>query len=408
MMKNICPLGVILNDDLKLSPFLNTLNRITLKPTILLVYLLFTALINAEEMQSDTMNKPVLEVFVRDTCPHCSEAKKYLPSLAKHYPHVQIVVRSIDQDTAAREVLMARSKKAGIWPPGVPTFIFSGRMHVGFKSVEQTGPELMALINEELASKADVSTKTSQNGFESQVLGNISIDRIGLPLFTFTIGLLDGFNPCAMWVLLFLLSLLVHLHNRKKMLVIAGTFVLVSGIVYYALIAAWLNLFIFIGISSILMQILGAVALLLASINIKEAFIQQDKFSLAIPASAKPSLYSRMRTIINANSLGVSVLGVIVLAIVVNFIELLCTSGFPALYVAILTQQELSTSMYYGYIGLYILGYILDDSIIVTIAVIALSSKKLSSGTGQKLKLISGSVMFMLGLVMLFRPSWLS
>lgn len=91
-----------------------------------------------------------------------------------------------------------------------------------------------------------------------------------------------------------------------------------------------------------------------------------------------------------------------------NFIELLCTAGFPALYIGILTQQELSTRMYYGYIGLYIFGYILDDTIMVTIAVMALSSQKLSMVAGQRLKLLSGSVMFILGLVMLLRPSWLS
>jgi hypothetical protein len=178
----------------------------------------------------------------------------------------------------------------GVWPPGVPTFIIAERIHVGFKSAEQTGPELISLISEELVSKSDSSTKSPQRGIESQVFGNINVDRFGLPLFTFTIGLLDGFNPCAMWVLLFLLSFLVHLHDRKKMVGIAGTFVMVSGIVYYGFIAAWLNLFMYIGISATLMQILGAVALLIANINIREFFIRQDEFSLSIPETAKPGL----------------------------------------------------------------------------------------------------------------------
>ena len=62
-------------------------------------------------------------------------------------------------------------------------------------------------------------------------------------------GLLDGFNPCAMWVLLLLLSLLVRLHDRKRMALVAGTFVLVSGTVYYAFMAAWLNIFLVVGMS---------------------------------------------------------------------------------------------------------------------------------------------------------------
>jgi glutaredoxin/cytochrome c biogenesis protein CcdA len=359
-------------------------------------FLFLTALANSAEITNNIDENQVLDIFVRDGCPHCTEAKKFLPNLAKHFPQLQIVMHSIDQSPSARKELIERSKAAGVWPPGVPTFIFSDRVHVGFNSAEKTGPELIALINEEVTSNKDSSTQLTQptqTGIESQVLGNISVDRFGLPLFTLAIGLLDGFNPCAMWVLLFLLSILVHLHDRKKLVIIAGTFVLASGLVYYVFIAAWLNLFMFIGISITLMRILGGVALLIASINIKEFFSEKAKFSLSIPETVKPGLYSRMRKIINAHSLRLSVLGVIVLAILVNFIELLCTAGFPALYIGILTQQELSTLMYYGYIGLYILGYILDDTIMVAIAVMALSSQKLSIAAGQRLKLLSGSVM---------------
>jgi glutaredoxin len=381
-----------------------------LRLLILLIYFVFSSFSNAAKPQINTVDKPVFDIFVREGCPHCTQAKAFLPTLEKHYPQLIIVVHSIDQNTNAREELIARSKQMGVWPPGVPTFFFGGKIHVGFQSAEQTGPELIALISSknDVAPKNNAVNKSSQTSIESQVFGNISIDRFGLPLFTFVIGLLDGFNPCAMWVLLFLLSLLVHLHDRKKMTLIAGTFVMVSGIVYYGFIAAWLNLFMFIGISKTLMQILGGVALLIASINIRDFFSKRAQFSLSIPDTVKPGLYSRMRKIINANSLGLSVLGVVVLAILVNFIELLCTAGFPALYVAVLTQQELSTPMYYGYIGLYIFGYILDDVLAVTIAVIALTSHKLSISAGQRLKLLSGSVMFILGVVMLLRPSWLS
>jgi glutaredoxin/cytochrome c biogenesis protein CcdA len=358
-MKNICTSNIKLNERLGVLPYSFYLKRL-----IVIACLFFTVLVNPAQITHNIIEKQVLDVFVRDGCPHCTEAKKFLPNLEKQYPQLQIVVHSIDQNHSARKELTEHSKKAGVWPPGVPTFIFAGRVHVGFKSAEQTGAKLIALINETVTSQIDSSTQltqTTQTGIESEVFGNITVDRFGLPLFTFAIGLLDGFNPCAMWVLLFLLSLLVHLHDRKKMVIIAGTFVLISGLIYYVFIAAWLNLFMFIGTSITLMRILGGAALLIASINIKEFFSDKATFSLAIPETAKPGLYSRMRKIINAHSLRLSVLGVIVLAILVNFIELLCTAGFPALYIGILTQQELSTPMYYGYIGLYIIGYILDD-----------------------------------------------
>jgi glutaredoxin len=376
---------------------------------LLFAYLFFTIqTADAIENQKNIVENPFLEVFVRDGCPHCKEAKKFLPILAKQLPQLRIVVYSIDKNSIAMETLISRSKKAGVWPPGVPTFIFGDLIHVGFKSAEDTGPELVAMLSRETPSNIKAVTPLPKTKIDSQVLGQISVERLGLPIFTLVIGLLDGFNPCAMWVLLFLLSILVHLHDRKKMAMIAGTFVVVSGLVYYAFIAAWLNLFMYVGISTAVMRMLGGVALLIASLNIKEFFSKKVNFSLSIPQTAKPGLYSQMRKIMNANALWLSLMGVIVLAIVVNFIELLCTAGFPALYTAILTQQELPLPMYYGYIGLYILGYILDDTVVVTLAVIALSSEKLSIDAGQRLKLISGSVMFILGLVMLFNPSWLS
>ena len=79
----------------------------------------------------------------------------------------------------------------------------------------------------------------------------------------------------------------------------------------------------------------------------------------------------------------------------------------PAVYTAVLAQQNLSSTAHYGYLGLYILGYLADDSIMVAIAVIALGSRKLTEDAGRWLKLVSGSVMLMLGAVMMLRPEWL-
>jgi hypothetical protein len=104
----------------------------------------------------------------------------------------------------------------------VPTFVIDGRILVGFDDAAHSGPQLAALVDQGAAAPASV---------ESEWFGTLSVSRLGLPAFTLALGLLDGFSPCAMWVLLFLLSLLVHLNDRKRMALIAGTFVLVSGAV---------------------------------------------------------------------------------------------------------------------------------------------------------------------------------
>ena len=128
---------------------------------------------------------------------------------------------------------------------------------------------------------------------------------------------------------------------------------------------------------------------------------------MSIPASAKPGIYARMRAVMHADTLMPSLAAVTALAVVVNFVELLCTAGFPAMYTAILTQHELGPSTHYAYLGLYILAYMADDTLMVATAVVALSSRKLSEHAGRWLKLVSGAVMLALGGTMILRPEWL-
>ncbi|MBI5675141.1 MAG: NrdH-redoxin [Nitrospirae bacterium] len=347
---------------------------------------------------ADGAEKRTLEVFVRDGCPHCAEAKLFLPKFTDKHPDIQIIYRQVDHDVNARNDLVRYSKSANMWPPGVPTFVIDSKVLVGFKDAESTGPELEALVEQ---------GKNESVQVETRLFGTLSVSRLGLPLFTLAIGLLDGFNPCAMWVLLFLLSMLVHMQDRKRMALIAGTFVLVSGAVYYAFMAAWLNVFLLVGFSTALRYAMGGVALVIGAINIKDFFTPGRGFSLSIPASAKPGLYARMRVVMQANTLISSLTAVIALAVVVNFIELLCTAGFPAIYTAVLTQQNLSPMSHYAYLGLYIIGYIFDDSLMVAAAVIALSSRKLTESAGAWLKLLSGGVMLALGVILILRPEWL-
>jgi hypothetical protein len=208
-------------------------------------------------------------------------------------------------------------------------------------------------------------------------------------------------------VLLFLLSLLVRLQDRKRMALVAGIFVLVSGAVYYAFMAAWLNVFLFVGMTDALRWTLAGVALAIGALNVKDFIAPGKGLTLAIPASAKPGLYARMRSVLDAEALPALLTAVAALAVVVNFVELLCTAGFPAIYTAVLTQQHLPASSHYAYLGLYIVGYIADDTVMVATAVIALGSRKLTERAGRWLKLASGAVMLGLGGMMILYPSWL-
>ena len=343
-----------------------------------------------------------LIVYVQTGCPHCAAAKRYLAELALQRPDLRIIYKPVDKDPVADRELVEHFRQRGLWPPGVPTFVFGERIMFGFDTPETTGPELLGLIERPTPNPPPPADK-----IETRLFGSLSASRLGLPLFTLALGLLDGFNPCATWVLLFLLSLLVHLRDRARMALVAGTFVLVSGAVYYAFMAAWLNVFLLVGFSDALRWFLAVLALIIGGGNVKEFFAFGKGFSLSIPATAKPGLYARARAVLSAESLPAALFAVSLLALVVNFIELLCTAGFPAIYTAVLTQQQLGAAAHYAYLGLYIVGYIADDALMVTVAVIALSSHKLTERGGAWLKLLSGMVMLALGVVMLVKPEWL-
>lgn len=345
-----------------------------------------------------------LEVFVRAGCPHCEAAKAFLKELQRERPAVRITMYDVVEDSAARQRLAGLASERGIANIGVPTFLIGTELIVGFLSAETTGAELRTRLDQ-YAQRAIPPTVVES--IQTSWFGELRVRDLGLPLFTIVIGLLDGFNPCAMWVLLFLLSLLVNLQDRWKMALIAGTFVLVSGLVYFAFMAAWLNMFLLIGLSRPVQVGLGGIALFVGAVNVKDFFALHHGITLSIPESAKPGLYARVRGILQAEHLAGAMAGIVVLAGLVNLVELLCTAGFPALYTQILTLQPMPSWEYYGYLGLYNLAYIFDDSLMVTIAVVTLSHRKLQERAGRWLKLTSGLVMVGLSAVLLLQPKWL-
>jgi hypothetical protein len=217
---------------------------------------------------------------------------------------------------------------------------------VGWGGAEITGRALESLLGGAAMPPAE------PQGVHTRVFGEIDARALGLPLFTAAIGLLDGFNPCALWVLVFVLSLLVNLKDRGRVLLVGGTFVLASGLVYFAFMAAWLNVFLVVGVSRPIQVTLGAAATLIGLVNLKDFVAFGRGFSFSIPDSAKPTIYARMRAVLQAENIAGALGAVIVLALLVNTVELLCTSGLPAVYTQVLVARDLPGWQYYGYLAL--------------------------------------------------------
>lgn len=367
---------------------------------------------------------PDIEVFISPGCNRCEQAQQFLDGLAHERSGLTLEIRDVRNDPAARERLTELAHRAGIATPGVPSFYVRDQLIVGFDGPAVTGAHLRAMLAGERpapvpgGATCDTDAATALCGPERQPArapqfsvpmpwtgGTLALDDLGLPLFTLALGLLDGFNPCSMWVLIFMLSLLAGLQDRRKLLLIAGTFVAVEGIAYYLFMAAWLNLFLLVGLSRASEVLLGILAGIAGAIHLKDAVMPGLGPSLAIPESAKPGIYARIRSILSAQQLPAALVATVLLAIVVQVVELMCTSGFPALYTRILTLSNLSPWQYYGYLLLYNAAYMFDDVVILAIGVVTLSQKRLQEREGRWLNALSGIVMLGLAVYLLLRTA---
>ncbi len=396
-----------------------------------------------------------LYFFWSKRCPHCQKAVPFVSSLEQELDWLDVHSYEITagRDNVQRYIDMAG--QLGRDARSVPAFIICERMITGYDHAGGIGAQIRRLaelcrplpptpaptaeappsaaepeampratiaalgVGERadgptqtaavvaVASAADASAPQRET-LTVPVLGELDAESMSLPLFTLVIAGLDAFNPCAFFVLLFLLSLMVHARSRARMLMVGGTFVFFSGLVYFLFMAAWLNLFLVVGGAPLVTLVAGLVALLIGALNIKDFFLFKQGPSLSIPEQAKPGLFRRMRGLLSAENLGTMLFGTVMLALAANSYELLCTAGFPMVYTRVLTLNALSGWGYYGWLLLYNLIYILPLLAIVLVFTFTLGARKLSERQGRVLKLLSGSMMLGLGLVMLAAPEWLN
>jgi hypothetical protein len=354
-----------------------------------------------------------LYFFWTRTCPHCQAARPFVDALPAR--HAWLVVHShdltADQDAVDRYVTIAES--LGEDASSVPAFLFCGRMEVGFDRPETSGRAL----EDALQSCRQAATGEHGDplpgaqpapGLDLPGFGRMTPDQWSLPVFTLVIAGLDAFNPCAFFVLLFLLSLLVHAGSRARMLFIGSVFLFFSGLIYFLFMAAWLNVFRWLGEIALVTTLAGMLAIVIALINIKDYFWFKQGVSLSIPDSAKPGLYQRVRGLLRADSLPALTLGTIALAIAANSYELLCTAGFPMVYTRLLTLSDLPPWQHYAYLALYNVVYVIPLMVITLIFTYTLGSRKLSEVEGRLLKLLSGIMMLSLGVLLVVAPAALN
>lgn len=381
----------------------------------LLFLLPFFPSVNAAEAEQGTgQEKVTLYFFWGDGCPHCAEEEKFLADLKSRHLPLRIVSFEVWHSPANARFLARMLEKFGVKSSGVPVTFVDTKVFVGFSKETARGIEdalaqcLERPCIDPIDRGQDAAAPEVQEKISIPLIGEIDPTRLSLPVLTLVLGGLDSFNPCAFFVLLFLLSLLIHARSRGRMLLIGGTFVFFSGLIYFLFMAAWLNLFLIAGRLMVITTVAGIVALFVAALNIKDFFLFGKGVSLVIPEKAKPMLYERMRDLLKSSSTLSALSGTVVLAIVANTYELLCTAGFPMVFTRALTLHDLPGSQYYLYLIAYNVVYVIPLLLIVMAMTATLGARKLTEWQGRQLKLISGMMMLLMGGILVIRPALLN
>ena len=355
-----------------------------------------------------------IEVFVREGCLNCDNAKEFLDKLQNIQPQIKIHIRDVRKEPAAMELLKRMAQNQSEAALDYPAFVVGGKLIVGFTEKDNTAQLILDSLP--LTHSSSDSTRDSNFNCESgqepscgliptattpkaekisvTIFGyNISLVQIGLPLFTITLGLLDGLNFGSTWVLLLIISLLVPLKDRPKMLTIAGTFLAVQFFIYFLLMAAWLNFFFLINNAQITQWIVATIAMLAGVIYFKNYLYYGENLSLSSHEIEKPGIYTQIRKIVQARTILVALWGTIALAIFVQISEFTFTSVFPALYTKVLSMQKLGGWSNYAYLALYDVAYMLDDIIVLTVGLVTFNQARSKENNASMRWLISALVL---------------
>ncbi len=349
----------------------------------------------------NTQARVQMYFFWSAKCPHCREALPFIKSLQQELDWLDVQSRELTQSRENVHLYQSMAAEVGEEARSVPAFFICGRMYVGYDNPDGMGRTLRQALHDCRQGLAATETYPA-------LPGGIDPNRMSLPLFTLAIAALDAFNPCAFFVLLFLLSLMVNVRNRWRMLLVGGVYVLISGAIYFLFMAAWLKLFLVVGALPWVTGGAGLLALIIGVLNIKDFFLFKSGPSLSIPEAAKPGLFDRMRRLLSAENMTTMLIGTAFLAVAANGYELLCTAGFPMVYTRVLTLQTGAEPAYYLYLLLYNLVYVTPLLAIVLIFTATMGRRKLSEREGRGLKLLSGLMMAGLALLLLVAPQALN
>ena len=371
-------------------------------------------------------------LFYSDTCPHCTSEKELLTELEDKYDNIYIYKYEVHDDENAKLL----QDVAGIYDTtvtGVPFTVIANKVYKGF-SYDDSKVKFMGTIEyySENGYKDEVGELIGNNNlptyqisdndieeykkfmedYNSNIISIFGFDietkNLALPLVSVLIGFVDGFNPCAMWVLLFLISMLIGMKDKKRMWSLGIIFLMTSAFIYLLFMVSWLN------VANLMISItwfrllIGCVAFCGAGVNIY-GYLKNRKTEgcTVVDDKKRKKIFGRIKKFTEEKNFFLAIVGVMALAVSVNIVELACSAGLPVMFIEILSVNNLTSIEEIIYISLYMIFFLVDDLVIFFIAMTTMQLTGFSTKYGKLSKLIGGILLLFIGILLIFKPEWL-
>ena len=413
----------------------------------LIVFAVFLLLPVSAKADEKVIN---IHLFYGNGCPHCAAEEEFLSDYLKDRTDVKLYKYEVWYDSNNQELLSKVQKEMGTTNKnGVPFTVIGKKTIVGYAdgvtdeqikdtinyylnndyrdyAGEITGKVKKTEVKEDTTKDESKAEDKKENKIEKAddtkdsdqtdenvtvpVLGKINAKKVSLPILAVVLGFVDGFNPCAMWILIFLITMLFNMKDRKKMWILGLTFILTSGIVYLMFMLAWLNLATFISKIAFIRLLIAVIALVVGLINVYkyiDSLKKKDEGCDVVDKKDRKKIMEKIISITREKKFIIALLGIMVLAASVNIIELMCSIGIPLLFTQILAMNNLSTFSYMIYMFIYIFFFLIDDIVIFVISMVTLKVTGLSTKYTKYSHLVGGIIMLIIGLLLIIKPELL-
>ena len=340
-------------------------------------------------------------LFYSKICPHCQKEEKYFETLKEKYQDkINIYTYEVTENKTNNEIMKSLKKELKENSQGVPFTIIGSKTFLGYDE------SLNERIENTIESYLDENTKTD-NTYTIPILGKIEAKNASIILIAIILGFIDGFNPCAMWILLLLINMCISIKDKKKMLIVCITFIITSGIIYF-LSMLGIGFILDLTTISYIRNIIAILAIILGIYNLYTYLKTRKQTGCHVVKKEKrKTIITKINNILNNKNTLLMFGGTIILATSVSLVEMACSLGFPTIFLELLSINNIHSFLKVTYLLIYILFYLIDDIVVLFLSIKAFETKGISTKYNKYVHLIGGLIMILMGVLLIFKPEWI-